>query len=298
MARTSLLDDVLDISVRLPLWANLAVATGSFLVLHHFGGSEFPAYPQHPYGPELGPLLAGYIGQVGAYAGQFLIPPCFVVGGIIGSAKRSIRARRFNRLSGANYSASAIRALTWREFEIYIGEAFRRRGFRVRSTPNGADGGVDLELFKDGDLHLVQCKHWKSRSVGVSVVREIYGVLMVRKASSAFVVTSGEFTAEAKAFAELAGVRLVDGGLLGQWLRDLKRDGFEMPQAGDSRHEVSEKEPAPRHRGSALDQPCPRCGDVMTPRFPSGGGKVFLGCTNYAHGCRGTRQLAAAPSDQ
>jgi Bacteriocin-protection, YdeI or OmpD-Associated/Restriction endonuclease len=35
-----------------------------------------------------------------------------------------------------------------------------------------ADGGVDLGLTKDGQRYLVQCKHWRKRQVGVTVVRE------------------------------------------------------------------------------------------------------------------------------
>ncbi|QSA20069.1 restriction endonuclease, partial [Vibrio furnissii] len=67
------------------------------------------------------------------------------------------------------------------------------------------DGGkdrrcVDTWLTKDGELSLVQCKHWKARKVGVQVLREMYGVMIEHQASKMIIVTSGDFTAEAIAF--------------------------------------------------------------------------------------------------
>jgi restriction system protein len=40
----------------------------------------------------------------------------------------------------------------------------------------------------------VQCKHWKARSVGVKVVRELYGVMAAKNVKQGIVVTYGEFT--------------------------------------------------------------------------------------------------------
>jgi restriction system protein len=38
----------------------------------------------------------------------------------------------------------------------------------------GADGGADLRLRKNGELTLAQCNHRKSKSFGISVVREFF----------------------------------------------------------------------------------------------------------------------------
>jgi restriction system protein len=43
-------------------------------------------------------------------------------------------------------------------------------------------------LRKNGQLVFVQCKHWKARSVGVKVVREIYGVMAAKSVKQAIVV--------------------------------------------------------------------------------------------------------------
>ncbi|MGH8514907.1 MAG: restriction endonuclease, partial [Gammaproteobacteria bacterium] len=108
--------------------------------------------------------------------------------------------------------AAAVRSMSWSEFETLIGEAFRRRSYTVEETGgNAPDGGVDLVLSKDGERHLVQCKHWRAQTVGVATVRELYGVMATQGASGGFVVTSGKYSREARNFAEGRNIELIDG---------------------------------------------------------------------------------------
>ena len=58
----------------------------------------------------------------------------------------------------------------------------------------------DLELHQGSDKYLVQCKQWKVSKVGVATVRELYGVMTAERAVGGFVVASGAFTDDAKAF--------------------------------------------------------------------------------------------------
>ena len=60
-------------------------------------------------------------------------------------------------------STNALDGMSWREFEMLVGEAFRLQGYRVIETGGGgADGGIDLVLFKGSEKFLVQCKQWKA----------------------------------------------------------------------------------------------------------------------------------------
>ena len=59
------------------------------------------------------------------------------------------------------------------------------------------------------------CKQWKAFKVGVTVVRELYGVMAARGAAGGFVVTSGRFTEEATRFADDRNIRLIDGPSVG-----------------------------------------------------------------------------------
>ena len=95
---------------------------------------------------------------------------------------------------------------------MLVGEAYRLQGYRVTETGGGgADGGIDLALTKGSEKFLVQCKQWKAYKVGVDVVRELYGVMAAKGATGGFVVTSGRFTDDAKAFSDGRNVQLVDG---------------------------------------------------------------------------------------
>ena len=96
-------------------------------------------------------------------------------------------------------ATDVLDGMSWREFELLVGEGFRLRGYQVVETGGGgADGGVDLVLTKPGknggEKFLVQCKQWRAFKVGVDVVRELYGVMAARGATGGFVVTSGRFT--------------------------------------------------------------------------------------------------------
>jgi transposase len=90
-----------------------------------------------------------------------------------------------SNVTGAG-SSDALGDMTWREFEMLVGEGFRLQGYEVTETGGGgADGGVDLVLRKDREKYLVQCKQWKAFKVGVTVVRELYGVMAAHRSGAA-----------------------------------------------------------------------------------------------------------------
>jgi len=107
-----------------------------------------------------------------------------------------------------------LRLLAAEEFEWLVGEVFRREGWKVRETgrQNGPDGGVDLELVRGGQRVIVQCKRWRSYSVGVKEVREFAGTLTRESLSpsAGIFVTLSDFTEQALAEAETLGIVLVD----------------------------------------------------------------------------------------
>ena len=50
--------------------------------------------------------------------------------------------------------------MSWREFEMLVGEGFRLQDYSVaKNFELGPDEGIDLRLRKDGEMYLVQCKH-------------------------------------------------------------------------------------------------------------------------------------------
>lgn len=108
----------------------------------------------------------------------------------------------------------------WQDFERLLAEYYREQGFRVEHCGTGNnrkryDGGVDLKLFKDEQVVLVQCKHWNAKQVPHNDVHQLIGVMVNESATGAILISSGEFTAAAKSAATKQGhVQLIDGTAL------------------------------------------------------------------------------------
>lgn len=220
----SALNDIVAISMKIPLWANAFAAVTLFAGLRYYGGAEAP-WMNRIDAPQdlaaLGQFAGSQVLKSICYLGQFVIPPIFIIGGLLGWIQRKIQAKKFNRISYAQDPGAAIRSLSWHEFERMTGEAFRRKGFTVKQTKKGPDGGIDLVLNLQSELFLVQCKQWRSQKVSVQVVRELYGVIAAQGAAGGFVVTSGAFTVEAKKFSHGTNIQLVDGEKLTHWFAKL-----------------------------------------------------------------------------
>lgn len=113
--------------------------------------------------------------------------------------------------------------LEWREFEFLVGQVFREQGYKVSEGKGIQDGGVDITLVRDKQRLLVQCKHWKTTTVGVSVIRELAGVVLLNKADGGVVVCSGRYTKDAQEEAQKLGIHLVTGNDLLQHIEALER---------------------------------------------------------------------------
>jgi restriction system protein len=165
----------------------------------------------------------------------------------------------------------SIKNLSWRQFEELVGEVFRRQGYFVLENPSvGADGGVDLRLRKKGQITFAQCKHWKSKSVGVSIVRELCGVMTDAKANHGILATFGNFTLEAKNFAKGKPIHLITGNQLVKLISKVQKSGMAsipvVPQMS-----------------------CPKCDSEMVLRTAKKGnyaGQKFWGCSEFPK-CRG-----------
>lgn len=272
-------DGVMDVVAMLPWWVGVALAVVIYLVLHRFSVAPKPAAGANP-AQMVEFVQAGLIAQA-AFFGQFILPVLCLCGALVSFLRRKKRQGLLADVTQSN-SAQALDGMSWREFEMLVGEAFSRQGYRVTELGgNGADGGVDLVLTKGSETFLVQCKQWKAFKVGVDVVRELYGVMAARGATGGYVITSGRFTADAQAFASGRNVKLFDGPKLLALIKDVKAE-----------HEA-ETAPAPLSmRPQAAASPaCPSCGAAMVLRTAKKGanaGKPFWGCSTYP-ACRGTR---------
>jgi restriction system protein len=235
---------------------------------------------------QVGNLITQTVFASFASIGQYLVPLVGLVGAAMSLVRRKQRTTLIADVAQAQ-SANALDGMSWREFEMLVGEAYRLQGYRVTETGGGgADGGIDLALTKGSEKFLVQCKQWKAYKVGVDVVRELYGVMAAKGATGGFVVTSGRFTADAKAFAEGRNVQLVDGPKLFAMIKQAKLSLTATAQQPASK-------PTMAQSNTAIEPNCPQCGSGMVKRTARKGGNAggeFWGCSKYPT-CKGVRQL-------
>ncbi len=122
------------------------------------------------------------------------------------------------------------------DFETLVGRLFNSLGYQVATTAATGDGGVDLILTNQGETEIVQCKRYKG-NVPVQTVREFYGVMVSRRCSKGYIVTTGHFTTAGKAFAQGKGIQLIDGPELAEMLSvaqlEIQGDTPDSPNGGD-----------------------------------------------------------------
>lgn len=294
--KTTAAEDFMDIVALLPWWVGVTLAALSYLLFAGLAGRGAPVATPG----QVGPAVLGTLVATASLFLQYIAPLMCLAGAAMSAFRRYERAGLLAKASGGD-TALEVSRMTWQQFELLVGEAFRSQGYAVAEIGGaGPDGGVDLVLTKDGKRYLVQCKQWRAFKVGVSVVRELYGVMAAQRVAGGFLVTSGRLTEEARAFAEGKNITLIDGERLAKFLRS----GRAAPPAAPSQS---------GHNGNALQPPaqtsprtgsadtagraaaervpaCPRCGKAMVRRMARQGaraGQAFWGCSDYP-GCRGT----------
>jgi restriction system protein len=223
--------------------------------------------------------LAGLSRQLSSEASA---PVAWLVLGVcwLAALASYIGAKGRRRLLEKQRDLDSLSALGWRQFELLVGEAFRRQGYTVEETgQGGADGGIDLMLRRHGKLTLVQCKRWKTQRVDVKVVREMYGLLAHHGASEVKIVAIGSYTTDAQRFATGKPIELITGTALLNLVRSVQ---------------TASAQSTPHARASTAPETtptCPKCGKDMQLRANRRTDERFWGCASYPS-CRGTRPLA------
>jgi restriction system protein len=272
-------DELHDLLKITPAWVGPVLAAGAFIVFRFL--IPFALAPS-----DGSPNLFRGILQVMPLLG-WIAAICVMAVWLMAEFDKRSSSRLLDRQTGP----SSIREISWRDFEILVAEAYRRQGFSSSVVGDASgDGGVDIELRRRDDVVLVECKHWKAYKVSVTTIRELLGVVVSRKATAGIVITSGQFTQEARNFAEAnSTIQLVDGSALDVLIRDVQRttsSGSAAVGPLSSRNEA-----ASTHTLTPL---CPSCGLSMVMRTARQGqfaGSSFWGCQRYPR-CRGKRKSA------
>lgn len=308
--KSSLFDDLFFIASKLPWWLSLTIAVVSGFGLHSLanGPVAFSGDPR-----QFQSVVLGSMARTFANIGQYLLPIIFGCGTLASLVRR---ARPRNLLKSVTTpGGNTLLSISWHDFELLVGEALRRRGYKVQDNDgSGPDGGIDLVARKDGETYLVQCKQWRAVRVGVPVVRELYGAMAAEGAVGGFVVTSGTFTKQAREFASGRNLQLVDGAVLQQWIAETQKPGPRPTVEVVAERMQPRVEPVPvppmAPEAVTLEPPvaqpepeapvapkapaCPHCRKPMVIRVARTGGNAggnFWGCGDYPK-CRGMRRFA------
>jgi len=179
-------------------------------------------------------------------------------------------------LTGPAQVEALLDAIEWRRFEALVERCMQLQGFSTSSKSHGADGGVDLKLYRESGpdelAGVVQCKHWGSRQVGVDALRALRGAMAEFKTEQGYFATSSTYTADARAFAARNGITALD-----------RHDLIELILSFSEADRASILRVALQGR---FDVPtCANCGTKMVKRTPRQGGQAFWGCVSYPR-CR------------
>lgn len=276
--KSSPFEDMIMIVSKLPWWAGLALAVISYLVLHSIAAR--PVMPTATAPGQLGDAMARGLFTTMAMFGQFVLPIAFGFGALL-SAVTAMRQKKIYDKVATRPGVAVLNDISWSDFERLVSEYYRRNGFQVtREGGNGPDGGIDLVLRQGNETYLVQCKQWKAYKVGVQPVREFYGVMSSRGVAGGYFVTSGEYTEDAKSFAQGLNITLIDGRRLRQMIDVASKSAAAVASPTSSRTETA-------------SSVCPKCNSEMKRRVARQGanaGKEFWGCVAYPK-CNGIRAI-------
>jgi restriction system protein len=186
------------------------------------------------------------------------------------------------KVDATRWNAELLDVLEWKRFEEVCAGLFERLGFSTKSATCGADGGIDIHLYRspsDQPIAIVQCKAWTGK-VGVKVIRELRGVMTSERMPKGIIVTTRNYSDDAMAFAKANQIYLMNGDAVLKAILKLTEEQqaslLQLATAGDY-----------------TTPTCASCGVKMIARKPKSGGKPFWGCVNYPD-CKMKLHMAGA----
>ena len=178
-----------------------------------------------------------------------------------------------------HWSTELISQLEWRVFEKLCTRLWELKGFNAKETQTGADGGVDFYLYANTTqqkIGAVQCKSWGKKQIGVSVIRELQGVVAAEQLKLGLLMYTGQLSKDAQNFLDQPSVTIK-----AQNQHDILIEIQKLPTETQVSllQEITE--------GDYSTPSCPNCDQKLVQRTAKKTGKVFMGCVNFPR-CRYT----------
>jgi restriction system protein len=129
-------------------------------------------------------------------------------------AEEVIRAKYIGIPKTQRDKVKLLLDLSTRQFENLTERFYHALGYETWLTKPTRDGGRDIVAkIHSGAKHefiLIECKR-SSGSIGIGVVRNLFGVIDYERANRGVIVTSGKFTRDAQMFADDTSIQLISG---------------------------------------------------------------------------------------
>jgi len=122
--------------------------------------------------------------------------------------------------NNTSYTIDDVDLMTGSEFEIFVGELFKKMGYKTIVTKATGDQGIDVIAEKNGIRCGIQAKCY-SNTVTNSAIQEVVAGISFYKCDKAIVVTNNYFTSSAIDLANANGTVLWDRDMLKQKIMDL-----------------------------------------------------------------------------
>jgi restriction system protein len=191
--------------------------------------------------------------------------------------KRGVHARQ-NEWLDDRHLIAMLRGYTPAEFEMFVADVFTALGYKTELVGGKSDGGIDIDMTKDGRRSVVQCKKFITQKVNPHDVRDFYGAMGGQHIDGkGFFVTTNIFTIEAEQFAEGKPLELIDGTRL----IELIHESGVLADTAKPTETVSD---------TAAQKKCPKCGSMLTVKQNRTNGSKFWACPKWPS-CRHTEPM-------
>ncbi len=169
------------------------------------------------------------------------------------------------------WTLEVLGQLDWKHYEELCVGFYRARRIRAETITPTQTGVVSLRLYQSRNhvarcTAVVRCRAWGDRRVDLAAVQEVHTLMIQEKVEKGYLMSQGNYTNEARRFAEANHIALINDRLfLAMLLRLPERDRRPLLKATTT--------------GDWSTPTCPQCGTKMIIQDYLSGS--YWGCANY-----------------
>ena len=161
-------------------------------------------------------------------ATKYLIPLLLILYSFI-AAYSILKQKQGGNASFKSIKANTLIKINWAPFEEAVTGYFIEQGFTIKASPSSLTDSFNLTVEKDGKCYLVTYDYWRSASINLSNVLELFVAIISNKASGGFIITSGRLTEAAKTFLKHKPIATIDRKYLCHHIKNMSHNKRKLP---------------------------------------------------------------------